>query len=144
MPRPVIPSSVVTWTNTPLILGWPRVRERSSRGKTEIGAISRQAVYDSLGVLVDKGIIRRIGANFQSAKIGFKSTLCAASVPEDRLEAFTRAVNDHPGVTHNYLRDHPINIWFTMIGPSREAWHFWMKRAFSARPSPGRLRSEVS
>ena len=67
------------------------------------------------------GIIRRIGANFQSAKIGFKSTLCAASVPAERLDDFIAAVNAHPGVTHNYLRDHPINIWFTMIGPSREA-----------------------
>lgn len=66
------------------------------------------------------GIIRRIGANFQSAKIGFKSTLCAASVPEDKFEAFTKAVNDHPGVTHNYLRAHGYNLWFTMIGPSRE------------------------
>ena len=67
------------------------------------------------------GIIRRVGANFQSAKIGFKSTLCAASVPEDKLDAFTKAVNDHPGVTHNYLRAHALNVWFTMIGPSREA-----------------------
>ncbi len=66
------------------------------------------------------GIIRRIGANFQSAKIGFKSTLCAASVPEDKFEAFTKAVNEHPGVTHNYLRAHGYNLWFTMIGSSRE------------------------
>ncbi len=68
-----------------------------------------------------KGIIRRIGANFQSSKIGFKSTLCAASVPAERLEAFIRAVNAHPGVTHNYLRDHALNVWFTMIGESMEA-----------------------
>jgi DNA-binding Lrp family transcriptional regulator len=71
--------------------------------------------------LVGKGIIRRIGANFQSAKIGFSSTLCAASVPPDRLEAFVATVNAQPGVTHNYLRDHPMNVWFTMIGPSVEA-----------------------
>lgn len=28
--------------------------------RTEIGAISRQAVYDSLGMLVEKGLLRRI------------------------------------------------------------------------------------
>ena len=28
--------------------------------RAEIGAISRQAVYDALGILVDKGLIRRI------------------------------------------------------------------------------------
>ena len=84
-------------------------------GLTEAETLSR------VRALKGKGIIRRIGANFQSAKIGFKSTLCAASVSAEKLDAFIAVVNAHPGVTHNYLRDHPINIWFTMIGESREA-----------------------
>ena len=65
-------------------------------------------------------IIRRMGANFQSARLGWVSTLCAAKVPEDRLEAFTTVVNACPGVTHNYLRAHAYNVWFTLISPSRE------------------------
>lgn len=65
-------------------------------------------------------IIRRMGANFQSARLGWVSTLCAAKVPEDRLEAFTAVVNACPGVTHNYLRAHAYNVWFTLISPSRE------------------------
>lgn len=84
-------------------------------GLTEAETLAR------VRALKGKGIIRRIGANFQSAKIGFKSTLCAASAPPEKIDAFIEAVNAHPGVTHNYLRYHPINIWFTMIGPSREA-----------------------
>lgn len=84
-------------------------------GLTEAETLAR------VRALVGKGIIRRIGANFQSAKIGFSSTLCAASVPVDRLDAFIDAVNAQPGVTHNYLRDHPMNVWFTLIGPSAEA-----------------------
>ena len=83
-------------------------------GLFKVGAVRVRALRAS-------GIIRRIGANFQSAKIGFKSTLCAASVPEDKFEAFAQAVNEHPGVTHNYLRAHGYNLWFTMIAPSREA-----------------------
>jgi DNA-binding Lrp family transcriptional regulator len=67
-----------------------------------------------------RGLIRRIGANFQSGKLGFHSTLAAAKVPPDKLEAFIRLVNAQPGVTHNYLRDHTYNVWFTCIGPSRE------------------------
>ena len=67
------------------------------------------------------GLVRRLGANFQSAKLGFVSTLCAAKVPEDRLDAFVADVNAQPGVTHNYLRDHAYNVWFTLISPSREA-----------------------
>jgi len=95
----------------------PRPYEAIGRevGLTEAETLAR------VRALRERGIIRRIGANFQSAKIGFKSTLCAASVPPEKFDAFTRAVNDHPGVTHNYLRDHALNIWFTMIGPSREA-----------------------
>ncbi len=84
-------------------------------GLTEAETLAR------VRALRGKGIIRRIGANFQSARIGFKSTLCAASAPPEKREAFIAAVNAHPGVTHNYLRDHPLNVWFTMIGPSREA-----------------------
>ncbi|WP_027369962.1 AsnC family transcriptional regulator [Desulfovermiculus halophilus] len=68
-----------------------------------------------------RGIIRRIGANFQSRRLGWKSTLCAAAVPEDRLEEFVAIVNSYPGVTHNYLRRHRYNVWFTFIGPSWQA-----------------------
>ncbi|MFO7727932.1 MAG: AsnC family transcriptional regulator [Desulfonatronovibrio sp.] len=71
--------------------------------------------------LKQTGVIRRIGANFQSRKLGWHSTLCAASVPEDKLEGFVAEVNSHPGVTHNYLRKHKQNVWFTYIGPSRES-----------------------
>lgn len=68
--------------------------------------------------LKERKIIRRLGANFNSKGLGWRSTLCAAKVPEDRLESFINEVNSHTGVTHNYLRDHEFNIWFTFIGPS--------------------------
>jgi DNA-binding Lrp family transcriptional regulator len=70
--------------------------------------------------LTEKGVIRRIGANFQSRKLGWRSTLCAASVPKEKLKEFVAEVNRHPGVTHNYLREHDKNVWFTYIGPSWE------------------------
>lgn len=63
-------------------------------------------------------LIRRMGANFHSAKLGFRSTLCAAKVPGDQIDSFVTEVNSCPGVTHNYLRNHAYNIWFTLIGPS--------------------------
>jgi DNA-binding Lrp family transcriptional regulator len=52
--------------------------------------------------------------------LGFVSTLCAAKVPEDMIESFSKVVNRYPGVTHNYLRDNKYNIWFTFIAPSME------------------------
>ena len=68
--------------------------------------ISEQEALERVRALKKKKIIRRLGANFQSAKLGFRSTLCAAKVPEDKLEAFIADVNARPGVTHNYLRNH--------------------------------------
>jgi DNA-binding Lrp family transcriptional regulator len=64
------------------------------------------------------GIIRRIGANFTSRKLGYTSTLCAAHVPPELLERFVEVVNRYPGVTHNYLRQHRFNVWFTLIAES--------------------------
>ena len=64
------------------------------------------------------GIIRRIGGNFDSQRLGFATTLCAAKVPDDKIEEFVRVVNKYPGVTHNYLRDHHYNIWFTFVAPN--------------------------
>ncbi len=84
-------------------------------GMTENEVISR--IKD----LKDRGIIRRIGGNFGPGKLGFQSTLCAASVPDEKIDVFTKTVNSYPGVTHNYMReDHLYNIWFTFIAESQE------------------------
>lgn len=83
--------------------------------------LDEQEVLNRVRSLKKQKIIRRLGANFQSSKLGFKSTLCAAKVPDNRLDDFTATVNALPGVTHNYLRDHTYNIWFTLISPSVEA-----------------------
>ena len=82
--------------------------------------IAEQEAFDRLRALKARKIIRRLGANFQSAKLGFVSTLCAAKVPDDKMDDFVARVNACPGVTHNYLREHAYNIWFTLISPSRE------------------------
>lgn len=65
-----------------------------------------------------RGWIRRIGGNFVPDRLGYVSTLCAARVPANRLPAFIEAVNRHPGVTHNYLRENDWNVWFTFIAPT--------------------------
>lgn len=83
--------------------------------------LTEKEVLKRLARLRASGIIRRIGGNFRPHKLGWVSTLCAARVPEDQIEAFARVVNRYPGVTHNYLRRHEFNIWFTFIAPSRAA-----------------------
>lgn len=85
----------------------------------ELG-LSEDEVLERVNRLRDQGIIRRIGANFGSRQLGWRSTLCAAKVPEDKLDAFVAEVNRHDGVTHNYLRENELNVWFTYIGPDQE------------------------
>ncbi|MGA8181162.1 MAG: AsnC family transcriptional regulator [Desulfobacterales bacterium] len=80
--------------------------------------LSEEKVINRIKQLKRKGIIRRIGGNFAPEKLGFVSTLCAAKVLKDKIDGFVKAVNQYPGVTHNYLRDNPYNIWFTFIAPS--------------------------
>jgi siroheme decarboxylase len=84
---------------------------------SELG-LQESEVLNRVTQLKAKGIIRRIGANFVPGKLGYVSTLCAAKVPEDKVEKFAETVNRYPGVTHNYLRNHPFNVWFTFIAPS--------------------------
>ncbi|MCG8567260.1 MAG: Lrp/AsnC family transcriptional regulator [Desulfobacterales bacterium] len=69
----------------------------------------------------DNLLIRRIGGNFSPDKLGYHSTLCAAKVPENKIEEFKECVNAYTGVTHNYRRDHEeFNVWFTFIADSVE------------------------
>jgi DNA-binding Lrp family transcriptional regulator len=83
----------------------------------ELG-LDEKDVLDRVTRLKKQGIIRRIGGNFVPGRLGFISTLCAARVPEDKINHFAAVVNRYPGVTHNYLRDNPFNVWFTFIAPS--------------------------
>ncbi len=80
--------------------------------------LREKEVMERVQRLKDVGIIRRIGASFSARAVGFRSTLCAARVPQDSIEQFVAVVNTYPGVTHNYEREGDYNIWFTLIAPS--------------------------
>lgn len=80
--------------------------------------LSESEVLERVKRLKAEGIIRRIGGNFNSRRLNFTSTLCAARVPKEKMERFVQLVNSYPGVTHNYLRNHDYNVWFTFIAPN--------------------------
>ncbi len=77
--------------------------------------LTEDKVLSAVRRLKEEGVIRRIGGNFQSSRLNFVSTLCAAKVPEEKIDSFVEVVNRYPGVTHNYLRNNTYNIWFTFI-----------------------------
>jgi len=83
--------------------------------------------------MAEGGLIRRLGPVFDSGRLGYVSTLVAARVPTDRLERVAEAVNRLSGVTHNYERRGPYNLWFTLTAGSEKA----LERALE------RLRAET-
>ncbi len=82
--------------------------------------LSEDEVLKRIKNLKEEGIIRRIGAVFDSKKMGYASTLCAAKVPKEKLKKFVAVVNSYAGVTHNYRRSHEYNVWFTFIASDEE------------------------
>jgi len=99
---------------------FPVVPEPYDAVGAELG-ISGDEVLERVKRLKDNGVIRRIGAVFDSRKLGDASTLCAARVPEKQVRSFVEVVNGYPGVTHNYRRSHEYNVWFTFIAPDPDA-----------------------
>ncbi|MBU3099208.1 MULTISPECIES: siroheme decarboxylase subunit alpha [Clostridium] len=80
--------------------------------------ISENQVIDMIKELKNDGYIKRIGGIFDSRKLGYSSTLCAIRVPFDRITEVADIINSYNGVTHNYIRNHSYNMWFTVIAPS--------------------------
>lgn len=76
--------------------------------------VTQDEVIANVTQLKQAGIIRRIGANFNPAALGYTSTLVGTKVPAEKVDDFVATVNSLPGVSHNYGRAHEFNIWFTL------------------------------
>jgi DNA-binding Lrp family transcriptional regulator len=67
--------------------------------------------------LLDERIIREITPIFDTRALGYASMLVAAKVDSENPHRAARIINSHPGVSHNYLRTHEFNLWFTIATP---------------------------
>jgi DNA-binding Lrp family transcriptional regulator len=89
--------------------------------------LGEEEVIARVAALKECGVIRRIGGIFNSARLGFTSTLVALQVEEEKLCSVASAVSAYPGVTHNYRREHDFNLWFTLVTASGEELHRTLK-----------------
>jgi DNA-binding Lrp family transcriptional regulator len=64
-----------------------------------------------------EGRLRQISAIFNPEYFGHRSSLFALKVSEKKLSLAIDRINSHPGVSHNYLRNHEYNLWFTLVVP---------------------------
>ena len=82
--------------------------------------LSEDEVMRRISVLKSLGLIRQINAIFDTRRLGYKSALIAFAVKPDKLDAVADKINEHPGVSHNYERNHEYNMWFTLAVPPGE------------------------
>ena len=91
-----------------------------------------KVIADELGMSEDEvleilqkekadGIIRQTSAIFDTKRLGYKSSLVAFKVASDKIDEAVKIINSHPGISHNYERNHDFNIWFTLgVPPTSE------------------------
>jgi siroheme decarboxylase len=80
----------------------------------EAAAISEQETLARVQHLLDERIIRQVTPIFDTRALGYSSMLVAAKVDPENPWRAANIINAHPGVSHNYLRNHEFNIWFTI------------------------------
>ncbi len=97
---------------------FPLVRRPYAALGEKLG-LSERVCYDRVKALKAAGLVRRVGASFDARRLGYVSTLVAAEVASDRLDAVADLVNAFPGVTHNYARSGEMNLWFTLVAKDR-------------------------
>ncbi len=73
-----------------------------------------EEVMARLSRLKESGVIRQISAIFDTPSLGYRSALVAARVSEAGFARAVEVINSHPGVSHNYRREHEFNLWYTV------------------------------
>ena len=76
-----------------------------------------EIIKEKLNNLKEIGVLRQLSAIFDTRKLGYTSSLVAMEIEHDQLEHVASQINRHPGVSHNYERDHQFNLWFTLAVP---------------------------
>jgi DNA-binding Lrp family transcriptional regulator len=77
-------------------------------------------VLVALRAAKDAGVLRQLSAIFDTRALGYSSALVAAKVDPKHIDAAAAVINQHPGVSHNYKRNHAYNLWYTLAVPPGE------------------------
>jgi siroheme decarboxylase len=97
-----------------LLQGSFPLAERPYAEIARLAELSEDDVLRRTARLLEERIIREVTPIFDTRVLGYKSMLVAAKVDPEHPWRAAKIINSHPGVSHNYLRDHDFNIWFTI------------------------------
>jgi DNA-binding Lrp family transcriptional regulator len=81
---------------------------------SEAARMSEQEAMARVSELLAKRIVRQVTPIFDTRALGYASMLVAAKVDPEFPHRAAKVINEHPGVSHNYLRNHDFNLWFTI------------------------------
>jgi DNA-binding Lrp family transcriptional regulator len=90
------------------------IAQRPYRRVAELGGVQEAEVMRRVQLLLEKRIIRQVTPIFDTRALGYSSMLVAAKVDPRNPHRAAQVINEHPGVSHNYLRNHEFNLWFTI------------------------------
>jgi siroheme decarboxylase len=97
-----------------LLQGSFPLAERPYAEVARLAELSEEEVLRRTARLLEERIIREVTPIFDTRVLGYRSMLVAARVDPENPWRAAKIINSHPGVSHNYLRDHDFNIWFTI------------------------------
>ena len=97
-----------------LLQGSFPLAERPFAEVAALAELGEDQVLERTRRLLHERIIRELTPIFDTRVLGYKSMLVAAKVDADNPWRAAKVINSHPGVSHNYLRNHDFNIWFTI------------------------------
>jgi DNA-binding Lrp family transcriptional regulator len=97
-----------------LLQGSFPIAPRPYAAVAELAGVPEEEVLVRTKRLLDERIIREVTPIFDTRVLGYDSMLVAAKVDPENPWRAAKIINSHPGVSHNYLRDHDFNIWFTI------------------------------
>ncbi len=80
----------------------------------ELGGFTEEETMARVRHLLEQRIVRQVTPIFDTRALGYSSMLVAAKVDPEHPHRAAQVINAHPGVSHNYLRNHEFNLWFTI------------------------------
>jgi DNA-binding Lrp family transcriptional regulator len=90
------------------------IASRPYQHVASLAEVEEQEVMSRVTHLLEKRIIRQVTPIFDTRALGYSSMLVAAKVDPEHPHRAAKVINEHPGVSHNYLRNHDFNLWFTI------------------------------
>lgn len=93
------------------------VTKRPYKKLADIFGLTEEKMLDIFKKLKKSALVMRVTPSFGLDKIKYKSILVSAKIPKNKIKNAGDFINKYPEVTHNYIRSHEYNLWFTITSP---------------------------